>query len=315
MSQNLQRRPALFDGLPFTVAEAAAEGLDRTAIRRLARNGQIRKVVRGVYIDGAVPDSIPVRAAAVAKVIPPDAIICRRTAAWLYGIDAFAFQELAGPPPIETLRPPHHRSIRLAGSAGHAQTVLADDVTTLHGLQITSPLATAVHLARHRPRPFALSALDAMCHAGLVQPPDLLRAVQRYPHHPGIVKARELVELVEPATESPGESWLRLRLVDAGLGSPVPQVEISDGVRTYRVDLAYLHLLRNGRHLALEYDSDLWHDEPDRQRADAVRRGRLAIVGWDVMSVTGADVWGPDPKLERAVGELLGRNPRLPRLW
>jgi hypothetical protein len=37
-----------------------------------------------------------------------------------------------------------------------------------HGLRVTSPLATAVHLARHLPRPFALSALDAMARAELI---------------------------------------------------------------------------------------------------------------------------------------------------
>jgi putative AbiEi antitoxin of type IV toxin-antitoxin system len=305
----------LLDGLPFTVAEAAAAGIDRTALNRLLRHEIIRRVVRGVFVDTEVPDSIELRANAVAKVIPPDAILCRRTAAWLYGVDTFALQEHEEPPPIQTLRPSESRGVRLSGVTGHVQTVLNGDVGVVHGLRVTSPLATAVHLARHLHRPFALSALDTMCHSGLVDLADLLVAVERYPGHPGIVQARELVGLVEPATESPGETWLRLRLIDAGLGMPVPQIEIRDEHRTYRVDLGYPEPLPDGRRLALEYDSDQWHGTLQQQNADATRRWRLGLVGWDVMSVRREAVWGKDDALERTVGDRLGIHPQLPRLW
>jgi REase_MTES_1575/Transcriptional regulator, AbiEi antitoxin len=315
MTTSPQADPLLFGGLPFTTSEAAAEGLGQSRLRALVRHGIVRRMLRGVYVDADLPDSVELRVAAVLKVVAPDAIICRRTAAWLYGVDTFALQEQDEPPPIETLRPSESRATRLAGADGHVQTVLAGDVVMHHGVRVTSPLATAVHLARHLHRPLGLSALDAMCHAELITVPDLLAAVDRYPHHPGIVKARDLAGLVEPATESPPESWLRLRLVDAGLGSPVPQVQVDDGSRTYRVDLAYLDPLPNGRFLALEYDSDQWHSTLQQRNADANRRHRLGAVGWDVLSVRKEDVWGTDDKLERKVGELLGRHPRLPRQW
>jgi hypothetical protein len=305
----------LFDGVPFTPAEAASAGVGRTALNRLLRHQVIRRIVRGVFVDTEVPDSVELRAAAVAKVIPPDAILCRRTAAWLHGVDTFALQEHDEPPPIQTLRASESRGVRLAGAAGHVQTVLDGDVAVLHGLRVTSPVATAVHLARHLHRPFALSALDSMCHSGLVALPDLLAGVDRYPGHPGIVQARELAALVEPATESPGESWLRLRLVDAGLGAPVPQVEIRDDKRAYRVDLGYLDPLPNGRRLALEYDSDQWHGTLQQQNADATRRWRLGLLGWEVISVRREAVWGTDTRLERTVGDALGIHPRLPRQW
>jgi hypothetical protein len=253
-SANPDRQP-LFDGHPFTTSEAREAGIDQVALRRRLRQGDIRRIVRGVYVDGTVSDTLELRASAVAKVVPPDAVACRRTAAWLYGVDTFAIQYKREPPPLETLRPTERRAVRTAGTTGHVQTVLPGDVVVRHGLRLTSPVATAVHLARHLDRPFALSGLDAMCHAGLVGPAELITAVKRYPHHPGIVKARELVRLVEPATESPGESWLRLRLIDACLGTPLPQVEVVDGLRTYRIDIAMRELLPDGRRLGLKYDS------------------------------------------------------------
>ncbi len=311
-----QNDQLVLGGAPFTTTEAEGAGLSRAELRRLVKSGAVRRVVRRVWVDSAIEDSVELRSEAVAKVAPDDAIVCRRTAAWLYGIDAYALQEADQVPPIETVRRPLRRSIRHQSATGHAQTILDGDVVERHGLLVTSPVATAVHLARHLERPFALSAIDAMCHAGLVAPLDLVEAVRRYPHHPGIVQAREIVALAEPLTESPGESWLRLRLVDAGLGRPVPQVCIADGGREHRVDLAYLDPQPGtGRRLALEYDSDLWHSSLDQRTADMKRRSRLSRIGWDVLPVRREEVWGFDPALEIEVGRRLGIEPQLPRRW
>jgi hypothetical protein len=307
----------IFDGLPFTRSEAMAAGVAPADLRRWRRLGLVVSLVRGVYVDSAVEDSLALRAAGVAKVAPGDAIVCRRTAAWLFGIDTLAMQELAELPKVDFVRQRSTRALKSSGANGHSQTLLAGDVVDWHGLRVTSPVATAVHLGRHLPRPFALSALDAMARAELVAPVDVREAVGRYPHHPGIRQARELAGLIEPAAESPGESWLRLRMIDAGFRSPVPQVTIRDGLREYRVDLAFLDPLpgRGGRRLALEYDSDQWHSTAEQVAADASRRGRLDRLGWEVRSVRRWQVWGADPALERAVGELLRTEPRLPRSW
>ncbi len=48
-----------------------------------------------------------------------------------------------------------------------------------------------------------------------------------------------------------GESWLRLRIVDAGFPRPVVQIEVldADGRCVYRLDLGW-----PDRRLAVEYD-------------------------------------------------------------
>jgi hypothetical protein len=94
-------------------------------------------------------------------------------------------------------------------------------------------------------------------------------------------------------------------------------VTIKDGPREYRVDLAFLDPLpgQTGRRLALEYDSDQWHSTRDQVEADESRRARLGRLGWEVRSVRRWEVWGSDARLERAIGELLGIEPRLPRGW
>lgn len=307
----------LFDGLPFTRAEALLAGVNAAELRRLRRIGVITPVVRGVYVDACVEDSLPLRAAAVAKVAPDDAVVCRRTAAWLFGIDALAMEEIVELPKVDFVRQRSVRALKSSGANGHSQTLLDGDVIEWHGLRVTSPVATAVHLARHLTRPFGLSALDAMARAELVTPSPVRDAVRRYPHHPGIRQARELAGLIEPSAESPGESWLRLRMIDAGFPRPIPQVVIKDGAREYRVDLAFLDPLpgRRARRLALEYDSDQWHSTPEQVAEDSARRGRLDRLGWEVLPVRRWQVWGADPSLEKAAGELLGIAPRLPRRW
>ncbi|MFC0626957.1 hypothetical protein [Kribbella deserti] len=273
-------------------------------------------MIRGVYIDTLVEDSLPLRAAAVAKVAPPDAVVCRRTAAWLYGVDVLALQELAELPSPDFVRPTDERALRSTSASGHSQTLLTDDVIDWGVLRVTSPLATAVHLARHLQRPFALSALDAMARAELITLDGVQNAVRRYPHHPGIVQARELVNLVDPAAESPGESWLRLRMIDAGFPHPVPQVRVSDGVNAYRLDLGFLDPLpgTNGRHLGLEYDSDQWHGTAERREADTRRRRRLDGLGWEIVSVRRWQLWSRENDLEQEVGRLLGIRPQQ-RTW
>ena len=295
-------------GRPFTRAEAVACGID---LPPLLRHGQIRRLVQGVYVDAGVPDSLELRAAALTRVLPPDAVICRQTAAWLYGVDTAALADRVVLPLLDFVRPAGRGAVRTHGTSGYSQTLLDGDVTTVAGLRVTSPVATAVHLARHLRRPFALSALDAMANAGLVSVYDVRDAVRRYPHHPHIVQARELAALMDRRTESPGESWLRLRLVDAGFGVFEPQISVGQ----YRVDLAFPHPLRDGRRLAVEYDSEMWHGTVRRRQRDEVRASIIEAAGWIVLSAGRGDVWGGRPTLERTVGGLLGIAPKLPRRW
>jgi very-short-patch-repair endonuclease len=80
---------------------------------------------------------------------------------------------------------------------------------------------------------------------------------------------------------------------------------------TYRLDLAYPHL-----RIAVEYDGEEWHDDPDQQEADRVRRAALARAGWGVIVVRKDDMSGAP--LDRWVRRLPSaiqerRRPATPR--
>ena len=311
----LTTSPLYYDGRPFTRKIANAHGWSDRKLARLVRDGQLRRLVKSVYVDALAPDTIELRAAAVAMVAPSDAVICRETAAWIYGVEALALRDREQLPSIDCVQPTKRRASRLTISSGHSQNLLPGDVDEIAGLRITSPLATAIHLARHLARPFALSAIDAMLHTEFVGAVALRAATARYPHHPGIVQARQIISYAEPLTESPGESWLRLRLLDAGFGRPIAQIPVKGRRRDLRIDLGYPEPMEDGRRLGLEYDSDQWHSGPGDAARDENRRDELAEVGWHILSIRRPDVWGRYPALEMAVGELLGTEPRLPRRW
>lgn len=76
--------PYYFAGIPFTRRQ-----VPRKLVWLLTR-GEIRQVIEGVYVDVRVPDSPELRADSLRLVVPPEAVVCGRAAAWLHGIDTTA---------------------------------------------------------------------------------------------------------------------------------------------------------------------------------------------------------------------------------
>ena len=87
---------------------------------------------------------------------------------------------------------------------------------------------TTADLLRSLWRPHALAAADAMAHAGLVSREEVMSYISTMRRYPGIIQARALARLIEPKTESPGESHQRLRLIDAGFPIPQSQFIVTD---------------------------------------------------------------------------------------
>ena len=303
----------LFDGLPFTLAQLPDLHLTPYGLRQLLACGSVRSLLRGVYVDAAVPDSLVLRARAAALVVPPHVVACRRTAAWLLGVDTLAIGAHLSVPPVELVVPEGEAPVRRHGCRGFVAQLRPEDVTYLAGpveVRLTALLRTACALVRWLPRRDALAAVDAMLHAAAVLLPELYDGLERFAGQRNVNRARELLPLAEPRTESPGESWLRLRLLDAGFPRPQAQYEVyeADGLLVARLDLALVQ-----HRTGLEYDGEEHHTSPADRAYDARRQGRLTRMGWQVCSFRREHVLGHGNELELAVGELLGIVPRLPR--
>jgi len=278
-------QPHVFGGLPFTARQMPRK------LKWLQSRGEIRQVLKGVYVDARVPDTPGLRLEALQLVVPPDATVCGPTAAWLHGIELTTL----GPEP---LLEPHW-------------TFQPRPTVELQGLRVTSPAATAIELAQQLPRPFALSALDALLHQQVVTLDELHESSSAYFANDSRSPAALLLRLADGRAASPGESWLRLRLFDAGF--PRPELQVPAG--RYRLDLGYPDHPVDGRRLGLEYDSDAWHSTDRQQVRDESRRTDLAKLGWHIIPIRRQDLWGSYPALELTVGAFLCRHPRLPRRW
>jgi hypothetical protein len=299
-------------GAPFTSAQARDLGIARKHLARQVTAGQVRRLLDDVYVDARVPATLDVRCQAVALVLPEGAVVARRTAAWVHGVDLFGPRGEYQTRTVECVTPAPFARVRRRGVKGYVAHLDMDDTVLRRGIPVTSPVRTAVDLARWLRRPHALAALDAMAHAGLVLRPEMLELANRYRRYRGIAQARELIAIVEPRTESPGESWLRLRIIDAGFPRPEAQIVIEvQGRQVYRLDLGY-----PGLRIGLEYDGEEFHGSAEARRHDDARRDDLRRrFGWDVYGFGRGDVWGVQPHVEQLVGGLLGRDPMLPRTW
>jgi AbiEi antitoxin C-terminal domain len=303
----------LLDGSVFTAAQAKSNGITAWCLAEMVRRGRVRRLLHDAYVDAQVPDTVELRARALCLVMPACAVICRRTAAWLYGVDAYAPNERDQALTVECVVPARLARVRRDGVRGWEETLDPEDLSTVHGVRVTTPTRTALDLARYAPRFMGLSAVDAFCHRALTTPSELMACAQRFCGGRNIAIARQLIGWAEPLAESPGESWLRLRILDAGFPRPQAQIKVYDtgGRMVYRLDLGYPALK-----IGLEYDGLEFHDSPEHRKHDVHRRRELdRIYGWDAYGFDRGDVLGMRPTVELVVGGLLGIEPLLPRRW
>ena len=276
----------------------------------MVRAGRVRRLCRGVYVDGRTTDSRALRLAAIALVRPPGAVACNETAAWLHGVDAYKPSERFLLIPSFVV--PHSTTRLTVHGARCRQAILKpDDITTIDGIATTTPVRTTSDLLRRLYRPYALAAADAFVRTGLLEPPELWQFVARLKGYPGIVQARSLAALVDGRAQTPGESWQRLRIIDAGFPPPTPQFEVVDhyGSR-FILDLAYPEVL-----IGSEYDGREFHTDRRDRAHDEDRRAHLTdLYGWRWENADRGRIFGSDTSFEMNLGNLLGIEPRS-RSW
>ncbi len=301
----------LFLGRPFTVSQAADAGISRHALDRLARDGLVRRVLKGVYVDSASCDCLDLRTESLSLVLPTGAVVCDRTAAWLHGADLLGKEAANGEvPPVDVLRLRGGTRVRHATCKGSTRTLDTEqDLCELNGIVCTTPLRTALDLGRQRSRYDSLAALDALLRVGDFSIADIQAELPRLKGHRWVTRLRELAPLADRRAESPAESRTRLLLLDAGLPLPELQWVVTNeaGAAVYRLDLAYPHLL-----LAIEYDGVDFHTSPEQREHDLKRRQYLRQLGWTIVVLTAADVYTSHPcaadKVRRSYESLSARH-------
>ncbi|WP_167762090.1 DUF559 domain-containing protein [Blastococcus sp. CT_GayMR20] len=173
-------------------------------------------------------------------------------------------------------------------------------VVRRRSLPVTSPARTWRDLAGVLERPALLAATDQLLNA-LVSLPTLQAELLRRPSGRGSARARDVLPLADPRSESPMESVLRWLVHRGGLPRPVPQFVVRDvdGI-VGRADLAWPE-----QKVIVEFDGDI-HRERDVFVKDARRQNRLITAGWTVLRFTSADIYGKADEVLRQIRRALG---------
>lgn len=295
---------------PFTNADLASLGLTRKQLRRLVGAGVVRRVLHGVYVAAQVPDTVEVRAACVARILPQHCVVCDRSAAWVHGVDMVRLAESTGPPTLDVVSQLGHPPTDRPGLRGGKRTLAPQDVMELGSVRVTTPLRTACDVARLHGRSDAFAALNEFARLHGITRAELWSVLPRLVGARGVKQLRELAAYLTALAESVGESWTQLAVIDAGFPPPQPQISVFlPGFGWVRLDMGWEHLK-----IAVEYDGEEFHSSPEDRAHDLRRREALAAAGWIVIVVRKNGFSGAG--LDRWVGELrrafAERQPRRP---
>lgn len=285
--------------LPFTRADALDAGVSRRALDRLLTAGLLRRPIKGVYVGTHLGDSLALRAACLRLVVPDDCVVVDRHAGWLHGAPmVLAPGEHLELRPLSLFRPSGHGRLRNDISSSGERNLTDRDVMEVGGMAVTTPIRTAWDLGRVRWTDAAISGLDAIFRLDAFGRDEFLDGIERFRGMRWVTTLRAIGPLADGRSESPGESVLRLRCVEANV-FVVPQVEVwRSGALFARIDLANEDL-----HLGIEYDGIEWHDSPDQRRRDRERRDELADDGWLMRALGCDDVFGRARACDRIIRE------------
>jgi hypothetical protein len=173
-------------------------GISPGDLRQWARTGFVRPVFYGGYLPDGVTDSIEMRAGLAARLLPEGHIVSGRTAAWLYGVDTYAWAEGSDIPPIDVCVLSGSEPSDREGVVGHVRDLSQHDVTTVAGIRATTPLRTAMDLGCILKIREAIAAMDALARLRGVTVAAMTAELPRFRRRRGVRQLRVLVPLVDP---------------------------------------------------------------------------------------------------------------------
>jgi hypothetical protein len=256
-----------------------------------ARMDGLVRVSRGLWCAAEEVSDLPGLCHALLAVLPPGTVVAGLAAARLHGL---WLPEPRPDEPIEVIlrgvdQVPSHLASCVRGEVRARRRQLGRaEMDVLGGVPVTAEARTWVDLAEQLPMADLVAAGDSALRSRTT-----LRELELFVRdgrgRRGIVAARAALELLDERSRSRPESFLRFRLVDAGLPKPEVNRAIHDehGQWIAEPDLHY----RRAR-LALEYNGAV-HADVERMRRD-ITRG-LDVVRADWMSLT----FGPDQVFRR----------------
>lgn len=275
--EQLQQIAARNGGL-VSRRQALAAGVTSTQLTTLVRRGVIARVARGRYAVGGRDVPAPTLGAAALHGVVSD----ESAAAW-WGVD------LPGPVDRLHVTVPRSRGRWRDAAAGvrlHRATLRPGDVTVVRGTPVTSPLRTALDVARRCSLERAVAVIDSFIRAGLLDV-NRFRAAVVAARGRGRLRMQLVATLVDPASGSVLESLTRVLLWRHQMRPPRSQYAFRSRVTGW---VGYLDFAWPALRLALECDGYAYHSDPEAFRRDRRRWSALNRSGWRCAVVTWFDV-------------------------
>ncbi|MDO5678199.1 MAG: hypothetical protein Q4G35_11910 [Propionibacteriaceae bacterium] len=176
----------------------------------------------------------------------------------------------------------------------YACPVRDGDATMIGDLPVTTVARTVVDVARHDDRTgWGFATGDRALRMGLTSVEELDEQLRRAARRPWIKLARQIVGLLDPLSESPGESRSRWLMFQGGIPQPALQVDVPvmGGRVVYTPDFMWEEYGVLG-----EFDGDYKYDlvpGTDEWKARKRRDEALQAEGWVIVHWAWEDLSNP----------------------
>lgn len=288
-----------------TTQQLLDQGYSHDSIRRELAAQQLTRIRKGIYCPTAWLSSLKPHETyrahiAAVYLSDPTTTFSHAAAACLHGL-ALA----KTPPAVDIVGPPDSRG-RAAGTRKHyTYKPIEEHRTLVGGFRVTGLVQTLVDCARYLPFEEATVIADSALHQGLTSVEDLAHELSLVTGW-GSTKCRRVMNSVSPCAESPGETLLRLLLIEAGLPKPAEQVEVTLKGQLFRIDLAY-----PDQKVALEFDGEIKYEQfGSRSEVEWAERRRESLLqnsGWTVRRYRWVDLMTRRAEIAAEIRYLLDR--------
>ena len=291
------------DGV-FTTSQALRAGFVPDEVTAMVRRGRWARIRRGAYAlaehwgvaDPVLRHQLRVRAVTLSLRAP--SVVSHHSAAVLHDL---RLHEM----PLDVVHVTHplgSGSGRRESDVHHHEATTPDtDLTRVRGMAVTTPVRTALDVARVTPTPTALALADGVLAAGATHA-ELLAMYERQLDWPGSRGASRVVACADGRSDSVGETLGRWAFRAAGVPPDVLQHEVRTDLGVFRTDYGWL-----AQRVVGEFDGMVKYGRllrPGESTQDVLvreRRRELAIerAGWVVVRFTWSELQRPALILSR----------------
>jgi len=276
-----------------TRSELAAAGLPEAELRRQLRRGALVAVCRGAYTLpelAAAATGDPARehalaAAAAVRRAGAGAAASHHSAAIIHGLDLLSRPDSGAVALTRSPRGSRSRSDR-AGAVVHLADLPPEQVTSRHGVQVTTVARTVIDLARTLPFADGVVVADAALHARKAARAELGSVLAACARWPGVRRAERVAAFSDHRAESALESAARVAFYEHGLPAPKLQAWVGDAEQMIgRADFFWPE-----HQTVAEADGAVKYATPERAVSQLGRDARLRDGGFEVVHFTWREI-------------------------